>query len=112
MGEHGPIEWLWIGLATVTGAVTSLIFRPYKQMTWSEILVSLLVSCSFAAFVGSAVAEWVATKLFGHVGEMNVRAYGAVMWGMAAVSFVVIPVLLSRASAWASAWSGNKEPTK
>lgn len=99
MNEHNPIVWLWIILASLAGSVTSIAFRPYKEMSWKDIVLAFIVSSTFAIFVGSAIAEYVAVKLFGK-GPINLKAYGAVMWFMAAAAYFIIPVLFARAKRW------------
>lgn len=99
MDSHNPLVWAWLVLASLAGAVTSIAFRPYKDMTWRDILLAFVVSSTFAIFVGSAIAEWVAVKLLGG-GQINLRVYGAVMWFMAAAAYFIIPVLFARAKRW------------
>lgn len=94
--SHPLIVWLWMLLATLGGAATSISFRPYKEMTWKEIALAFVVSSTFSLFVGSLVAELVARYLFGP-GPINLRVFGAVMWFMAAAAHFLIPVAITRA---------------
>lgn len=97
MNDNGSplVVWLWMILATLGGAASSISFRPYKDMTWRDILLAFTVSATFSLFVGSLVAEFVARWLYGP-GPVNLRVFGAVMWFMAAAAHFLIPVGISR----------------
>ena len=99
----GGIFWLWASLATLSGAISSISLRPYKEMSKAQIAMAFTVSSTFAMFVGSFVAEWVARRFFGP-GPINLRAFGAVMWFMAAASHFLLPVMISRAKRFADAF--------
>jgi len=108
--ETNPwVMWLWAALATLSGAASSLSFQPYKSMSWKEIALAFTVSSTFAIFVGSFVAEYIA-RWFGS-GQLNIRAFGAVMWFMATSAHFLIPVTINRAKRFITAWNGT-EPVK
>lgn len=87
--------WVWSTLAALAGTVSSLSFRPYRTMSKIDIVLSLIVSLTFAIFVGSLVAEWVARwPLWG--GQLNVKVYGATMWFLGASAHYLIPVAIGR----------------
>lgn len=112
MTENNPLViWLWALIATVAGSAASISFQPYKQMTWLAITLAFLVSCGFALFVGSAVAEWVATRTWvgGGPGQINIRVYGGVMWFMAASAHYLIPVAITRAKHFIRAFGGTED---
>ncbi|GAM01731.1 hypothetical protein SP5_068_00990 [Sphingomonas parapaucimobilis NBRC 15100] len=41
---------MYIAMAALSGAVTALSFMPWRTMRWSEIIMTLVVGSSFAAF--------------------------------------------------------------
>lgn len=86
--------WLWSTLAALAGTVSSLSFRPYRTMSRIDIILSLIVSLTFAIFVGSLVAEWVA-RWFDN-GVLNIKVYGATMWFLGASAHYLIPVAIGR----------------
>lgn len=103
MNENNPlVVYGWLILSALGGAITSLSFKPYRQMAKIEIGVAFVVSFTFAIFVGSAVADFVAKHLFGD-SPANLRVYGLVMWFMASGSNFLIPVAFTRAKCIISA---------
>lgn len=113
MNDHSPFEWLFVSLAAIAGAMTSLTFRPYKTMLWWEIALAFTVSLGFALSVGPLVAEFSARSIVRLLGgdangPVNLRIFGAVMWLLAASSHVVIPVLIRRAKDKAANWNGSE----
>jgi len=86
--------WLWAVLGASAGSVSSLSFRPYRSMTTLDIILSLIVSFTFAIFVGSIAAEAVA-KWIGS-GPVNIKVYGATMWFLGASAHYLIPVAITR----------------
>ncbi len=110
MNENSPLFWLWVSLATLAGAVTSLTLRPYRQMQAVEIALALFVSATFAMFVGSPIAAE-AARWWGK-GHMDLRAFGLVMWVMAAGSHFLIPVVIGRAKVLLTKIGGVVETDK
>jgi len=41
---------LYIGMATIAGSITALSLLPWRTMQWPEIVLTLFVGSSFAAF--------------------------------------------------------------
>jgi len=112
VSENNPlILWLWAFIATLAGSAASISFQPYRQMTWAAIALAFAVSCGFALFVGSAAAEWIATRaMFGaRAGQINIRVYGGVMWFMAAAAHYLIPVAITRAKRFIRAFGGTED---
>lgn len=108
MNDHPAIAWAWLALATMTGAVSSIALRPYKEMGRWEIVLAVVVAATFSMFVGSVVAEFVAHWLYGD-GPVNLRVFGATLWFMAAASHYLIPVGISRARRAIKAIGGTEQ---
>ncbi len=88
---------IWSLLSSVAGAITSLSFQAWKNMSLPEILMSLFVAASFAFFVGPLVLKSVD----------DLRTSGAILYLLATGSNVLIP----RAVKWMSnAWPNGGEP--
>lgn len=107
-GGNPVVVWLWAVLATTAGGISSLSFRPYKQMSRGEITLAFIVSSTFALFVGPLVADVIGHWLFGN-GPVNLRVFGAVLWFMAAGAHFLIPVGITRAKRLISALGAEKE---
>lgn len=103
--EHPWALWLWTTLAALGGGVSALSFRPYKRMTRGEIFLSLVVSSTFALFVGPLVAQW----MFG-TNPVDVRLMGAVLWLMAAGAHFLIPLAIRRFGAAIGTTDASKAP--
>ena len=48
--QEGHFRILYIAMAAVAGSVTALSLLPWKTMSWGEVLLTLFVGSSFAAF--------------------------------------------------------------
>lgn len=72
---------LWSLISSVAGAITSLSFQSWKNMTKAEVAMSLFVAASFAFFVGPLVLDNI----------KDARAAGGVIYLMATGSNVLIP---------------------
>ncbi len=110
MNENSPLFWLWVTLATIAGAITSLTLRPYREMPAIEIALALFVSATFAMFVGSPIAAEAARWWGG--GKVDLRAFGLVMWVMAAGAHFLIPVVIGRAKNFIAKVGGGTETEK
>lgn len=112
--NNSALMWLWMTLATLGGAITSISLRPYKEMTRPEIILAFFVSSTFAMFVGSVAAEVVARWAAKYLGgaPVNLRVYGAVMWFMAASAHFLLPVAIGRAKRFISAFGTQPGETK
>lgn len=95
-GNNSLLWWAWVGLATIGGAITSISFRPYKEMGKWEIAIAFVVAVSFSVASGPLVAEVISHWLYGQA-PISLHVYGFTMWIMGAASQVVIPVLFARA---------------
>lgn len=87
---------VWSLISSIAGAIVSLSFQAWKDMTPGEIFMALFVASSFGFFVSPLVLEWMDYSRFA----------GSVIFLMAAGSSVLIP----RAIRWLSrVWpSGDK----
>lgn len=86
MEDNPIVRWLWPMIASLSGAVTALSFRPFKQMSPVEIWMALFVGASFSWFV----SPWVNRMIFGN-GPTDVRILGGVFYLMASGSNILIP---------------------
>lgn len=92
MIEENPLlRWLWPLLASLAGAVTALSFRPFKQMSVTDIAMALFVGSTFAWFV----SPWVNHMIFGK-GPTDIRILGGVFYLMASGSNILIPFAVRR----------------
>ncbi len=96
MNEGNPIAlWIWTILASFAGALTALSFRPFAQMSRTEVMLSLIVGASFAIFVGPWVAQWI----FGSA-TPDVRVLGGLFYLMASGSNILIPLAVKKVSSF------------
>lgn len=72
---------IWSLISSVSGAVTSLSFQSWRNMTRGEVSMSLFVAASFAFFVGPLVLNNI----------KDARMAGGVIYLMATGSNVLIP---------------------
>lgn len=89
---------IWSLLSSVAGAITSLSFQAWKNMSFAEIMMSLFVAASFAFFVGPVVLKSVD----------DLRMSGGLLYLMATGSNVLIP----RAVKWLSKVFGDATEPK
>lgn len=62
--EHTRLAY--VAMAALAGAVTALSFLPWKQMSWTEIALTLFVGFGFAVFG----VPWIAADL----AKMNIES--------------------------------------
>lgn len=92
MSQDNPLTlWVWTVLASFAGALTALSFRPFAQMSRTEVALSLVVGASFAIFVG----PWVATWVFGAAAP-DMRVLGGLFYLMASGSNILIPLAVKK----------------
>jgi hypothetical protein len=93
----------YVGLAAIAGAVTALSFRGWKEMSRTEIAMTLFVSSCFAVFV----VPWLAYSWFGPTPDIRAMAFAIYVGGSGSNTF--LPMIFR----WASKRLGNgEEPTK
>jgi hypothetical protein len=101
-------DWLsakavYMVMAAIAGAITSLAFMPWKSMTMIERALSLFVGSSFALlFVPWAVADIM------HVNIDAIRAACAVTYIGAVAAPALIPPLIRKLVKWGGLDEGGK----
>lgn len=94
MTEDSNVQRLiWGLIGSVAGAITALSFQSWKNMTRTEISLSLFVAASFAFFVSPLI--------FRNIHDVQVA--GGIFYLMATGSNVLIP----KAVRWISGAFGN-----
>lgn len=90
--QHDHLRMVYIGMAAIAGSVTALSFMKWREMTWPEIIMTLIVGFSFAIFfVPWLAADWM------HIDINNLRAVCAVVYLGGMSSNALMPVLIKRA---------------
>lgn len=79
----------YLALAALAGSITALSVRNWKEMTRSEILLTLFVGFSFAWFV----TPWLAHSVLG-VAEDGLRKISALTYIFAAGTNSILPMLI------------------
>lgn len=82
--HYSALGMAYIGLAAVAGAVTALSFRGWKEMTRTEIVLTLFVSASFSVFV----VPWLAYSYFGPTPDIRALAFAIYVGGSGANTFL------------------------
>lgn len=89
-GDPETEKFLYSLISCVAGAITSLSFRSYKEMSFWEVAMALFVAASFAFFVGPLVLSKVEDP----------RTAGAGLYLLATGSNVLIPKAVKLATGW------------
>lgn len=79
----------YVTVAAAAGAITALAFTKWRDLTRTEILLTLLAGFSFAIFV----TPWVAQSFLG-IEPSNVRAIAALTYIFGSGSNILLPVLI------------------
>lgn len=88
--DHGQIwRFGYIALAAISGAFTALGFLRWKEMSHSEIALTLIGGFSFAIFV----TPWIAHEWVG-VAESNTRAIAALTYVFGSGSNILLPTII------------------
>ncbi len=94
MNDHP--DWLramYVVMAAFAGAVSALSFMKWRDMSWSEIVMTVFVSFSFAIIlVPWIAADWV------HVDINNLRAICAVVFVGGMSSNALMPLVIRKVS--------------
>jgi hypothetical protein len=89
--QHEQARMVYIAMAALAGAVTSLSGMPWRTMSWPEIFMTLFVGTAFAVLlVPWLAADWL------HVDISNLRAICAVTYLGATGANVFIPVIIRK----------------
>ena len=93
--DHNDIlaRFVWFPLAALTGALSSLGARQWRNMSRGQMAFTVLTGFGFGYFVAPAIAS----GLFG-IPENDVRNVCAVIWGMSFGWHVLLPVMVKRAA--------------
>lgn len=93
MIEKHDTTAVYVAIAALAGSITALSLLAWRKMTWAEIIMSIVVGCSFAVFVVPyAVETWVGVDL------ANVRAICFFTYVGATGANAFIPVIVRRTS--------------
>lgn len=82
-------QFMWTLLAALAGALTALSYRPFRDMTVLDVALALFVGASFAIFAG----PWFVRIILGS-GQQDARMIGALYYGLASGSNVLIPAFV------------------
>lgn len=101
MDDHGLLfRFGYVLMAAAAGAITALAFTRWKEMTRSEIALTLVIGFSFAIFV----TPWLASSVFG-IEDSNIRAIAALTYIFGSGSNILLPVIIR----WVGRFFGNGE---
>lgn len=98
-GSYSGLGMMYLALAALAGAVTALSFRGWKEMTKTEIVMTLLVSSFFAVFA----VPWLAQMAFGANIDIKAMAFAIYVGGSGSNTF--LPMLFG----WIKRKFGNDE---
>lgn len=89
--DHTTLRIIYVLMAALAGAVTALAFLSWKEMSKTEIALTLFVGASFAIFV----TPWIAHLAFG-MNEADVRTIAGLTYITASGSNTLLPMLIKR----------------
>ena len=89
--DHNTLRIIYVLMAALAGAVTALAFLSWREMTKTEIAMTLFVGASFAIFV----TPWLAHIAFG-MNQADVRTVAAMTYVTASGSNTLLPMLIKR----------------
>lgn len=98
--DHPIMRHVYIGMAALAGAVTSLSTMQWKTMSWPEIVMTIFVGATFSIY-----AVPVAISSFWKVDPGNLQLVCGITYVGATVSNTCIPLL----GKWATSWIKAKE---
>lgn len=99
--EHAVwLRYSYVALAALAGAITALAFKSWREMSRTEISLTLVAGFSFAIFV----TPWLAESVFG-VHPTNVRAIAALTYIFGSGSNILLPLIIR----WVGRVFGNGE---
>jgi hypothetical protein len=89
MNSEDPLmRWIYMAMAAVAGAVTSLSGLAWRTMSWGEVFLTLFVGASFAIYV----TPWLANLALGPQADM--RTIAGLTYVAASGSNVLLPMLI------------------
>jgi len=96
--EHPYMRTVYIVMAALAGAITSLSFLQWRVMSRAEILMTVFVGFAFAVIT----VPWLTIDVFHLSSADSLRAGCALTYFGATTANAVIPVIIKRAKLWAS----------
>lgn len=98
LGNYDPaVVAVWIVTACLGGAAASLLIQPFKNMSPGQVVLSLIMSTSFACICAPLVARMV-SKWFFQGQPTDLQLLGALMWIMAAGAHILVPLVIRQAA--------------
>lgn len=91
--------WLYMAMAAVAGAITSLSGLAWRTMTWGEIFLTLFGAATFAIYV----TPWMATLIIGHTPDP--RSLAGLTYVSGTGANVFIPMMIK----WVKRSFGGEE---
>lgn len=89
--ENGWLREIYVGVASIAGAITALSFKKWQAMSSIEVVFGLLVGASFAWFVTPLIVEKIASP-----SPENVRITAGLTYLVAAGSNVIMPLMIGQ----------------
>lgn len=75
MIEQNDLRHVWIVMSALAGSITALAHMKYREMSWSEIFMTVFVGFAFAViFVPYVASSWL------KIAEGDLRAINAVVY--------------------------------
>jgi len=60
MIEQHDLKHVWIAMSALAGSITALANMKYKEMSWTDIMLTVFVGFAFAViFVPYAASDWI-----------------------------------------------------
>jgi hypothetical protein len=87
--DNPLLRTAYVGMAAIAGAVTALAFQKWKEMTPTEIVLTLVVGASFAIFVVPLILH----LAFG-LNETDIRTIAGITYISASGSNTLIPLAI------------------
>lgn len=85
------LKFVWIGLASLAGAITALAFKQFQPLTPKQRAMLVFVGFVFAIFVGPLIVGWILPDEKG-----SSRVVGALYYLIAAGANWMLPWSLER----------------
>ena len=103
--DHPWSRMVYIVMAALAGAITSLSFLRWREMKSSEILMTVFVGFAFAVIT----VPWLTIDILHLSNADSLRAGCALTYFGATCANAVIPVIITRVKKWAGKLSPDEE---
>jgi len=91
--ERDQSTALYVAMAALAGSITALSLMAWRTMTWREIIMTIVVGCSFAFFVVPyAVETWIGVD----ISKMRAICFFTYLGATGANAFV--PIIIRRST--------------